>query len=190
MRPSRRFASRTREARSDIAFFFYLPSIPETETPPLSRVSYAACYPTVVERNAAPSKDPVDDLAFALSGFAKDMGHRHANGLTLELCGRGEVFSPDIGAGSDYWCRETHEYYRHVAAHNTVAPCGNGADERFPMVVETVDGEPSVKPGVFVKEGKSPLRQWVKVSSTFHGLFRRAGACRRDGSSCNIRLWA
>ena len=158
-----------REAKSDIAFFFYLPSIPDVETPSLSRVSYAPCYPTVLERNFAPSKDPLDDLAFALSGFAKNMGHRHANGLTLELCGRGEVFSPDIGAGADYWCRETHEYYRHVAAHNTVAPCGNGADERFPMIFETLDGEPKVKAGAFVADGKSPLRQWVKVASRFHG---------------------
>ena len=158
-----------REAKNDIAFFFYLPEIPEVETPSLSRVSYAPCYPTVLERNFAPSKDPLDDLAFALSGFAKEMGHRHANGLTLELCGRGEVFAPDIGSGADYWCRETHEYYRHVAAHNTVAPCGSGADERFPMTFETLAGEPAVKTGAFVADGKSPLRQWVKVASRFHG---------------------
>ena len=158
-----------RETRSDIAFFFYLPSIPDVETPSLSRVSYAPCYPTVVERSFAPSKNPVDDLAFALSGFAKGMGHRHANGLALELCGRGEVFSPDIGSGPDYWCRETHEYYRHVAAHNTVAPCGSGANESFPMVFETIVGEPAVRPGAFVSGGKSPLRQWLKVASRFYG---------------------
>ena len=37
-------------AKDDIAFFFYLPELPQVDAPKLSRVSYAPCYPVIMER--------------------------------------------------------------------------------------------------------------------------------------------
>jgi hypothetical protein len=157
-----------RSLRDDIAFFFYLPELPDVAVPKLSRVSYAPCFPCIVERNFAKSGDPVDALSFSLAGFSKKMGHRHANGLTLELCGRGEILAPDIGAGGDYWCRETHQYYRHVAAHNTVVVNGLGLDDnRVEMLLDIKAAEPQIVAGADVSKSKSPHRQFVDVESIY-----------------------
>ncbi len=155
-----------REPRGDLAFFFYLGEVPEVPAPPVSRVSYAPCYPTVIERNGT---NVTDALAFALSGYSTQMGHRHPNGLNLEFCGRGEVLAPDSGAGADYWCRETHQYYRHVAGHNTVAPNGRGADDNLAMTFDRLVGEPAVAAGATVTNTVSPHRQFVQVESHFRG---------------------
>ena len=164
-----------RNLRSDIALFFYLDELPEIDIPELSRVSYAPCYPAIVERNMSSTGDGKDALAFSLAGYSTKMGHRHPNGLTIELCGRGEVLAPDIGAGGDYWCRETHRYYRHVAAHNTVAPNGRGADDNLEMTFDHIIGEPRIEAGAYVAESRSPLRQFAQVESHFRG---------KDGFDC------
>lgn len=158
-----------RSLKDDIAFFFYLSELPDVAVPKLSRVSYASCFPCIVERNFAKSGDPVDALSFSLAGFSKKMGHRHANGLALEMCGRGEILAPDIGAGGDYWCRETHEYYRHVAAHNTVVVNGLGLDDnRVEMLLDIKAADPEIKEGEDVFESKSPYRQFVDVESVYN----------------------
>ena len=156
-----------RELRDDIAFFFYLDELPEAAAPELSRVSYAPCYPAILGRNPSKTGDVVDALAFSLCGFSEKMGHRHPNGISLELCGRGEVFAPDIGAGGDYWCRETHEYYRHVAGHNTVAVNGLGLDDRRQMLLDVKAADPMPVAGEDVFKAKSPYRQFVDVESVY-----------------------
>ena len=156
-----------RELRDDIAFFFYLDELPEAAAPELSRVSYAPCYPAILGRNPSKTGDVVDALAFSLCGFSEKMGHRHPNGISLELCGRGEVFAPDIGAGGDYWCRETHEYYRHVAGHNTVAVNGLGLDDRRQMLIDVKAADPMPVAGEGVFKAKSPYRQFVDVESVY-----------------------
>lgn len=163
-----------RELKEDIAFFFYLPELPDVPPPPLSRVSYASCYPVVLERNPSKSGDAKDALAFSLAGFSSKMGHRHPNGLTLELYGRGEILAPDIGAGGDYWCRETHQYYRHVAGHNTVTPNGLGLDDRKEMLLDIKDAEPMPNEGEDVFESRSPHRQFVDVESFFDTVDTKA----------------
>ena len=154
-------------AKDDIAFFFYLPELPPVDTPKLSRVSYAPCYPVIMERNPSKSCDAADALAFSLAGFAEKMGHRHPNGLSVELYGRGEILAPDTGAGSNYWSADTHEYYRHVAAHNTVAVNGQGLDDRREMVFDIKAAEPSVKAGEDVFASLSRHRQFVDVESVY-----------------------
>ena len=156
-----------RDLRSDIAFFFYLPELLDVTSPPLSRVSYASCYPVILERNPAKSEDAKDALAFSLAGFSTKMGHRHPNGLTLELYGRGEILAPDIGAGGDYWCRETHQYYRQVAAHNTVVVNGQGLDDRREMLLNIKAAEPRPREGEDVQTSKSCHRQYVEVESVY-----------------------
>ncbi len=171
-----------RNLNNDIAFFFYLPSIsravsmmPPTAVsskPPyrgsvLSRVSYAPLYPTIVERNPAVSGDMNDALSFALSGASLKMGHRHANGISLELCARGEIFAPDPGAGSNYWSDDNRFYYHNVAAHNTVVPNGMEADDARPLDFTVVASEPAAVAGADVFESKSPYRQYVTVEGEF-----------------------
>ena len=154
-------------AKDDIAFFFYLPELPQVAPPKLSRVSYAPCYPVIMARNPSKSCDAADALAFSLAGFAEKMGHRHPNGLSVELYGRGEILAPDTGAGSNYWSADTHEYYRHVAAHNTVAVNGQGLDDRREMVFDIKAAEPSVKAGEDVFASLSRHRQFVDVESVY-----------------------
>ena len=156
-----------RTLNDDIALFFYLPELPDAAPPRLSRVSHAPCYPVVLERNPSRSGEAADALAFSLAGFSEEMGHRHPNGITIELYGRGEILAPDPGAGSDYWSKDTHEYYRHVAAHNTVAVNGLGLDDRRPMPLEVKAAEPAIAAGADVFETKSPHRQFVDVESLY-----------------------
>ena len=154
-------------AKDDIALFFYLPELPPVDAPKLSRVSYAPCYPVIMERNPSKSGDAADALAFSLAGFSEKMGHRHPNGLSIELYGRGEILAPDTGAGANYWSADTHEYYRHVAAHNTVAVNGQGLDDRREMVFDIKAAEPSAKAGEDVFASLSPHRQFVDVESVY-----------------------
>ncbi len=154
-------------AKDDIAFFFYLPELPPVDAPKLSRVSYAPCYPVIMERNPSKSGDAADALAFSLAGFSDKMGHRHPNGLSIELYGRGEILAPDTGAGANYWSADTHEYYRQAAAHNTVAVNGLGLDDRREMVFDIKAAEPYVKPGEDVFSTLSAHRQFVDVESVY-----------------------
>ena len=174
-------------AKDDIAFFFYLPELPPVDAPKLSRVSYAPCYPVIMERNPSKSGDAADALAFSLAGFSEKMGHRHPNGLSIELYGRGEILAPDTGTGSNYWSADTHEYYRHVAAHNMVAVNGQGLDDRREMVFDIKAAEPSVKAGEDVFASLSPHRQFVDVESLYDtanvkARQRRTVAIVRSGS--------
>ena len=63
-------------------------------------------------------EDPQTALCAALTGTAG--GHVHANGMTMELYGRGMVMGPDCGRGSSYWQSEHGQYYSRYPAHNTV----------------------------------------------------------------------
>lgn len=167
-----------RDLSSDIAFFFYVPSLEQAckpkkankrapGDPSLSRVSYAPLYPVVIGRNPSSSGERDDALSFALSGASLKMGHRHANGISLELCGCGEIFAPDPGAGSNYWSEDNRFYYHNVAAHNTVVPNGIEADDAKPLDFKVVASEPAAVPGVDVFKTKSPHRQYVTVEGDF-----------------------
>lgn len=63
------------------------------------------------------------DLMVSLNGSLGN--HQHANGISLELYGKGYVLAPDGGIGSNlYSGADYHEYYSQFPAHNTV--CVNG----------------------------------------------------------------
>jgi hypothetical protein len=50
--------------------------------------------------------------------------HMHANGIAMELYGRGIVLAPEGGIGGSYFQTDYAEYYSQFPAHNTVAVDG------------------------------------------------------------------
>lgn len=149
------------------ALFFYLPEVPCTESDArLARTSYSETYSLAFGRNNAPN--PKDALAFTLSGFGKDTGHRQPNGMNMELYGRGHVLAPDQGIGQDYWSADTHEYKINVAGHNTVSPNGKGADNGMPQNLEIVHAEPAVIDGGEPDYEVSSNHQYVDAVNHFY----------------------
>ncbi|MDA0709131.1 MAG: heparinase II/III family protein [bacterium] len=95
-----------------------------------TRAFYAPAVSLFILRNG---EDPTTGLMASLVGTKG--GHMHANGLALELYGRGMVISPDPGRGSSYWQKEHGKYYKRFPAHNTVIVDGQsdyGGDD-FPF---------------------------------------------------------
>lgn len=63
------------------------------------------------------------DLAVSLNGSLGN--HMHANGISMELYGKGFVLGPDAGIGRTLYSGDDYkEYYSQFPAHNTV--CVNG----------------------------------------------------------------
>ena len=159
--------SRNYEGEFLYPLFFYLPDIPRSkDVPQLQRVSYSADYSLVLERNLADRSQ--DALAFALMGFGRRTGHRQPNGMNLEIYGRGHILGPDQGIGQDYWSRETVNYKINVAGHNTVAPNGEGADNRMPQDLEIIHAEPLFDDGVSPDSSVSPNHQYVEAHDHFY----------------------
>lgn len=50
--------------------------------------------------------------------------HQHANGITMELYGKGVVLAPESGFGTSYFQPDHAEYYSQFPAHNTVVVDG------------------------------------------------------------------
>lgn len=50
--------------------------------------------------------------------------HMHANGISMELYGKGYVQAPDLGRGQSYLSLDYHEFYGQFPAHNTVCVDG------------------------------------------------------------------
>ena len=67
--------------------------------------------------------DPQHDLAASLNASLGN--HQHANGISLELYGKGYVLGPDAGIGRHlYSGLDYAEYYSQMPAHNTVVVDG------------------------------------------------------------------
>ncbi len=98
--------------------------------------------------------DRQHDLAVSLNGSLGN--HQHANGISMELYGKGYVLGPDAGigkvlySGSDY-----KEYYSQFPAHNTV--CVNGKSS-YPVMMSfhgfKVDAAGPLTPGQETDRGK------------------------------------
>lgn len=75
--------------------------------------------------------DPQHDLAISLNGALGN--HQHANGISMELYGKGFVLGPDAGIGQYlYSGADYNEYYSRFPAHNTV--CVDGASDHAVMM--------------------------------------------------------
>ena len=66
--------------------------------------------------------DPQHSLMVSIAG---SMGnHMHANGISMELYGKGYIMAPDMGRGSGYTNLDHREFYSQFPAHNTVCVDG------------------------------------------------------------------
>lgn len=72
-----------------------------------------------VQRNGM---DPQHSLM--ISQNASEGNHMHANGINMELYGKGYILGPDAGIGSNYFSLDYAEYYGQFPAHNTVCVDG------------------------------------------------------------------
>ncbi len=71
------------------------------------------------------------DLAISLNGALGN--HEHANGISMELYGKGFVLGPDAGIGRTlYSGADYNEYYSRFPAHNTV--CVDGVSDHAVMM--------------------------------------------------------
>jgi hypothetical protein len=66
--------------------------------------------------------DPQRALAISLNGSQGN--HMHANGISLELYGKGLPLAPEAGIGTTYFQPDYAEYYSKFPAHNTVVVDG------------------------------------------------------------------
>lgn len=96
------------------------PSLPALKTADVLTATFSA--PTVsyfVQRNGL---DPQTGLMISEAGSLGN--HQHANGVTIELYGRGLPLAPDSGIGTNYFQADQNEYYAQFPAHNTVVVDG------------------------------------------------------------------
>ena len=80
---------------------------------------YAPNVSWLMQRNG---RDRQDGMAFTLTGSYGN--HAHANGISLEMYGKGLILAPDGSSGASYGTRDNQEYYAHFPAHNTVVVDG------------------------------------------------------------------
>lgn len=66
--------------------------------------------------------EPGKSLMMSICGSTGN--HAHANGISMELYGKGYIMAPDMGRGSGYTGLDYAEYYSQFPAHNTVCVDG------------------------------------------------------------------
>lgn len=79
--------------------------------------------------------DKRHDLCISLNGSLGN--HQHANGISMELYGKGYVLGPDAGIGHKLYSGDDYrDYYSQFPAHNTV--CVNGKSS-YPVMMSNHD---------------------------------------------------
>ncbi|MFD1255434.1 heparinase II/III family protein [Mucilaginibacter terrae] len=119
--------------------FFYVPELERTIPKGLESFATSTFYaPNVswfVQRNG------FDINTGMMASVNASMGnHAHANGINVELYGKGYPLAPDFAAGDSYWQQNHHEFYSQFAAHNTVVVDGKSTygsmRSNYPFVLE------------------------------------------------------
>lgn len=116
----------------------------------VSPLFYAPNVSWLVQRNGM---HPRHSLMISLNG--SEGNHMHANGISMELYGKGYVLGPDAGIGQYlYSGLDYAEYYSQFPSHNTV--CVDGISS-YPVMksnhafrVDACFPAPSAKKGTFV----------------------------------------
>lgn len=86
----------------------------------VSSTFYSPNVSWLVQRNGM---DPRNSLMISLNG--SEGNHAHANGISMELYGKGLTLAPDAGIGKSlYQGQDYLEYYSQFPAHNTVCVDG------------------------------------------------------------------
>ena len=114
--------------------------------------------------------DPKHDLAISLNGSLGN--HQHANGISMELYGKGFVLGPDAGIGAALYSGLDYlEYYSQMPAHNTVVVNGISSypvmmsnhafkvEARYPETNERGRFEPATFSQVSFTEPETQARQ-------------------------------
>jgi hypothetical protein len=99
----------------------YVPLLPTTEEssfnfPRSAALDFSSFY---LQRNGM---DPMNGLMYYVQGDTYN--HNHANGMAMELYGKGDVMGIDPGCGPNYEHPLHVGYYAVWAAHNTVVAAG------------------------------------------------------------------
>ncbi|MBQ3250921.1 MAG: heparinase II/III family protein [Bacteroidales bacterium] len=71
---------------------------------------------------ARSGNDPQNSLLMSVVG--SEGNHMHANGISMELYGKGYIQAPDLGRGAGYTTFDYLEFYSQFPAHNTVCVDG------------------------------------------------------------------
>ncbi|HSH09155.1 MAG TPA: heparinase II/III family protein, partial [Oceanipulchritudo sp.] len=127
-------------------------SLPRTD-----RISHAGIY---LQRNLSATGNPADGLMGFVGGA--HMVHGHAEGMNIELYGKGQVLGVDNGRGR--YAVDIHENYsRLFAAHNTVIVNGSSRSEGGWVdlginTVERISMEPMPR-----EEAVSPLHSFTQT---------------------------
>lgn len=102
----------------------------------------------LVQRNGM---DARNSLMISLNG--SEGNHMHANGISMELYGKGFPLAPDAGIGTGYFALDYAEYYGQFPSHNTV--CVDGISS-YPIMKSNHAFEllscypqPEVKEGIY-----------------------------------------
>lgn len=114
-----------------------LPDPVDGGKPLQTRTFMADAVNFLVQRNA---ENEEEGMMLSLAGTRG--GHMHANGMALELYGKGMVLAPDFGRGPSYWTQSHGEFYAVFAAHNTVVVDGvsdYSARKEQPFTLEAIE---------------------------------------------------
>jgi hypothetical protein len=84
-----------------------------------SHLFYSPNVSWLIQRNGT---NPQSALAISLNASLGN--HMHANGISLELYGKGLPLAPEAGIGTTYFQPDYAEYYSKFPAHNTVVVDG------------------------------------------------------------------
>jgi hypothetical protein len=103
--------------------FLYVDTLTDTQPALLQDFAtptfYAPSESWFVQRNGFDRQN-----GLMISANASQGNHSHANGLSMELYGKGYPLAPDFGSGDSYWSANYRDFYSRFAAHNTVAVDG------------------------------------------------------------------
>ena len=118
-----------RERSDYLGLLCFLPEIPSNDGvhytwPRSGELDFAKCY---LQRNGTDKKN---GLMYLVQGATYN--HNHANGMSMELYGKGSVMGVDPGKGLTYEAPMHVNYYARWAAHNTVVVAG--ASSSAPIV--------------------------------------------------------
>jgi hypothetical protein len=109
------------ENKSLFALFFYVDQLTTVSAEEatydhlLSDTYYAPNVSWLMQRNG---RNKQDGMAVTLTGAFGN--HAHANGISLEMYGKGLMLAPESSFGETYGTRDNQEYYARFPAHNTV----------------------------------------------------------------------
>lgn len=115
-----------KDVRADITSFFTdKPLVLDPDIPAgkiedyVSPTFWAPNVSWFVQRNGMDAKH-----SLMISLNASEGNHMHANGIAMELYGKGFPLAPDAGIGSGYFALDYAEYYGQFPSHNTVCVDG------------------------------------------------------------------